>query len=367
MFELHAATYHEQQTDLLKLQKHIGNLQKQIRKDTRLRDESQLLLEKIDQDIASTRHQLLQNKANLEKSDQRISKLDTQQEVALNRMGDQQRQLAALLKLAHQNQQTPALKLFLNQSDPSKLGRQMVYYRHIMQAQEQEVGVLTSQVRAYVELLQSASLEKNNLLKLQDKNKQHLLDLEKSRKQRSSLVLQLAANIKDQSGEMQKLAAEENALHKILAELERTLESFPDTRQQAFKSFRGKLVWPVSGKVLHRYGQPRVNGQKIKWKGVFVSAERSTEVRAVAYGRVVYADWLPGHGLITILDHGDNYLSLYANSEMLFKEVGAWVQSGEVIATVGDSGGNKNTGLYFEIRRGKTAMNPTSWFKTRSP
>lgn len=364
---LSAASLQQQQNDLRKLQKRIGNLQKQIKKDTRLRDQSQALLEKIDRDIEATHHTLLQNKADFEKNEKRIQELDQEQEKALGRMGKQQQQLAAILKLAHQNRQKPALKMVLDEKDPAKIGRNMTYFRYLMQANEQKVVHLTSQVSAYVELLDKAKQEQVLRQTLQEKNKTNLQELRQSRTKRASLVNQLAANIKNQSSEVKKLESDENALNRVIAELERILESFPDTRQQAFKKFRGQLAWPIKGKLQNRFGQRRIPGQKIKWKGVFIEAARGTEVRAVAYGRVVYADWLPGHGLITILDHGDNYLSLYANAEMLFKEVGVWVQSGEIIATVGDSGGKMNTGLYFEIRRSKIAMNPSSWFKTRTP
>ncbi len=364
---VHAASYTEQQETLRKLQNRIKNLQKQIRKDTRLRDESQSQLENIDLDIAKTRSELDKNITQIEKSNFRISALAEEETAALNKMGAQQKQLAAMLKAAHQNQQTPVLKLFLSEKDPAKLSRQMVYYKHLMQAQEGEISSITKQVRGYVSLLDDAREEKAQLEGLQTKNEKDLKLLEQSRKQRQILVSQLAANIKTQTSEANKLNAEEKALNKILAELTRTLESFPKNSQLSFKSLRGKLQWPVKGKLLHRYGQNRVSGQNIKWKGLFVQAKRDTPVRAVAYGRIVYADWLPGLGLLTILEHSDNYLSLYANTEMLYKDVGAWVQAGEIIATTGDSGGNKNTGLYFEIRRGKSSLNPSPWFSNKLP
>ena len=364
---LQAASFTEQQDSLRKLQKRINNLQKQIRKDTRLRDESQSLLETIDLDIAKSRTQLEKNQSEIKKSNFRISALADEEAAALDKMGEQQKQLAALLKLAHQNQQTPALKLLLNEKNPAKLSRQMVYYRHIMQAQEGQISSITQQVRGFVSLLDAAKKEKTQLEILQSKNQQDLNSLEQTRSQRKILVTQLAANIKTQTAEVNTLDAQEKALNKIIAELTRTLETFPEISQINFKALRGKLNWPVKGKLLHRYGQNRISGQNIKWKGVFVEAKRDTPVRAVAYGRVVYADWLPGLGLLTILEHGNNYMSLYANTEFLYKDVGAWVQAGEVIATTGDSGGNKNTGLYFEIRRGKSSLNPSPWFATSKP
>ena len=318
-------------------------------------------------DIAKTRAQLNKNLDEIKKSNFRISALADEETAALNKMGMQQKQLAAMLKLAHQNQQTPVLKLFLNERDPAKLSRKMVYYKHFMQAQEVQISSVTQQVRSFVSLLDAAKTEKNQLEILQKNKQQDLTSLEQIRQKRQTLVTQLASNIKTQTSEVNKLDAEEKALNKILAELTRTLETFPDTSQISFKALRGKLNWPVKGKLLHRYGQNRIAGQNIKWRGVFVQAKRNTPVRAVAYGRVVYADWLPGLGLLTILEHSNNHMSLYANAEILYKDLGAWVQAGEIIASTGDSGGNKNTGLYFEIRRGKSSLNPSSWFSTREP
>lgn len=325
------------------------------------------MLETIDLDIAKLRSQLEKNQDEIKKSNFRISALAVEEAAALDKMGEQQKQLAALLKLAHQNQQTPALKLLLNETNPAKLSRQMVYYKHLMQAQEGQISSITQQVRGFVSLLDAAKIEKTQLEILQTKNQHDLNSLEQSRKQRQVLVVQLAANIKTQTAEVNTLDAEEKTLNKIIAELTRTLETFPESSQINFKALRGKLQWPVQGELLHRYGQNRISGQNIKWKGIFVQAKRNTPVRAVAYGRVVYADWLPGLGLLTILEHGNSYMSLYANTEMLYKDVGAWVQAGEVIATTGDSGGNKNTGLYFEIRRGKSSQNPSPWFATNKP
>lgn len=364
---MQAASYTEQQESLRKLQNRIGNLQKQIRKDTRLRDESQTQLESIDLDIAKTRAELYKNANEIEKSNFRITALAEEEAAALSKMGGQQKQLAAMLKAAHQNQQTPGLKLFLSEKDPAKLSRQMVYYKHLMQAQERQISSITQQVRGYVSLLDNARTEKLQLESLQTKNQDDLDLLEQNRKQRQTLVSQLASNIKTQTSEANQLNAEEKVLNKILAELTRTLESFPKNSQINFKALRGKLQWPVKGKLLYRYGQNRVTGQNIKWKGIFVQAKRDTPVRAVAYGRVVYSDWLPGLGLLTILEHSNNYMTLYANTEILYKDVGAWVQAGEIIATTGDSGGNKNTGLYFEIRRGKSSLNPSPWLTKRQP
>jgi len=343
-FSISAASYNEQKEDLEKLQKRISNLQKQIRKDIRLRDESQSLLQTIDLDIAKTQSALDDNNKLIEKSQFRIKALAAEEQAALSAMGDQQQQLAAILKLAHKNQKTPVLKLFLDEKTPTQLARHMTYYKYLMQAQEGQINAITAEVRNFV-----------------------IQKLEKSRSQRQVLVKQLAANIKTQSVQVEQLEEQEETLNKIINELSKTLERFPDNTLQSSKKLRGTLTWPVAGTIQHRFGQYRVSGQKVRWKGVFIKSERNIPIKAVAYGRVVYADWLPGMGLIAIVDHGDDYFSMYASAEILYKEVGAWVQTGDIIATTGDSGGNKSTGLYFEIRRGKTSLNPSPWFKNKNP
>jgi len=366
-FSISAASYNEQKEDLEKLQKRISNLQKQIRKDIRLRDESQSLLQTIDLDIAKTQSALDDNNKLIEKSQFRIKALAAEEQAALSAMGDQQQQLAAILKLAHKNQKTPVLKLFLDEKTPTQLARHMTYYKYLMQAQEGQINAITAEVRNFVSLLDTAKKEQIELTNLQEKDTQNLQKLEKSRSQRQVLVKQLAANIKTQSVQVEQLEEQEETLNKIINELSKTLERFPDNTLQSFKKLRGTLTWPVAGTIQHRFGQYRVSGQKVRWKGVFIKSERNIPIKAVAYGRVVYADWLPGMGLIAIVDHGDDYFSMYASAEILYKEVGAWVQTGDIIATTGDSGGNKSTGLYFEIRRGKTSLNPSPWFKNKNP
>lgn len=141
------------------------------------------------------------------------------------------------------------------------------------------------------------------------------------------------------------------------------LKAFPVASRDAFPKLKGRLAWPLNGRLLADYGQPRA-GAKVKWNGVLIRAERGRDVRSIARGRVAYADWLPGLGLLTVLEHSDGYISLYGHNETLTHQVGEWVNAGEVLATVGDSGGQPQTALYFEIRRGRKPLNPHGWFKS---
>ena len=124
-------------------------------------------------------------------------------------------------------------------------------------------------------------------------------------------------------------------------------------------------MWPVGGHLAARFGQVRAGG--LKWDGMLIDTQRGADVRAVYRGRVIYADWLPGLGLLTIIDHGDGYLSLYGHNDRLFKAAGDTVSAGDVIAASGDSGGSSRPQLYFEIRKGSRPVDPGPWFRQSAP
>ena len=150
-----------------------------------------------------------------------------------------------------------------------------------------------------------------------------------------------------------------------LRELRRAAPQFPSDARSPFAAMRGKLAWPTSGRLIARFGQQRAG--TVRWEGVLISATRGTPVRAVYRGRVVYADWLAGLGLLLIIDHGGGFLSLYGHNEQLFRGVGDQVAPGDTVASVGDSGGRTQPELYFEIRQGARPLDPAPWFRDRQP
>ena len=179
------------------------------------------------------------------------------------------------------------------------------------------------------------------------------------------MLAALATRMQQEGEEIERLAAEEKDLTRLIAELTSILSDYPITSDAPFTELKGGLTWPVAGTLLHDFGQPRAGGG-LKWNGVVLAASRGSEVRAVYHGRVVFADWLAGLGLLVIVDHGDGYMTLYGYNETTLKSTGDWVAPGDVIATVGDSGGQARAGLYFEIRQGAKPVNPKAWI-TRQP
>ena len=191
------------------------------------------------------------------------------------------------------------------------------------------------------------------------------LGAEEAQKERRELLASLQNKLATEGREIERLAAQEKDLARLIAELTSILSDYPISAEEPFEEYRGRLTWPVAGSLVRDFGQPRVGGQ-LKWNGVVLAADRGREVRAVYHGRVAFADWLAGMGLLVIVDHGDGYMTLYGYNETILKSAGDWVAPGDVLATVGDSGGQAQPGLYFEIRQGTRPLNPRRWV-TRRP
>jgi septal ring factor EnvC (AmiA/AmiB activator) len=180
----------------------------------------------------------------------------------------------------------------------------------------------------------------------------------------------VAAEVRQSRKEIKVLRADERRLARLVEELGRVIsarvERTPqaDARKEPFSKLRGRLSLPVRGELIGRFGAPR-GATGTEAKGVFIRAPEGQAVRAIARGQVVYADWMRGFGNLLIVDHGEAYLSIYANNESVLKQVGELVAPGEAIATTGASGGNEETGLYFEMRHLGRAFDPLRWVKLK--
>ena len=190
-------------------------------------------------------------------------------------------------------------------------------------------------------------------------------ELEKARAQRGKVLVSLEQEAQNRVQSLARLQRQQAALEAVLKEINRALERFSAGPNDAFAKLRGKLGWPVEGRLAARFGEIRAGS--VRWNGVLVAAERGTPVRAIHAGRVAYADWLPGLGQLLIIDHGGGYLSLYGHNDQLYKSAGATVTPGEVVAAVGDTGGRDQPELYFEIRSGGKPIDPRPWFNRPNP
>lgn len=251
------------------------------------------------------------------------------------------------------------LKLLLNQHDPATLGRLMTYYRYMSEFRGNNISAVNSHITELSDLRSQAAKEEDRLVGLARARFAELTELNAAQENRQELLAALKTRIAEEGSEIDRLAAEEQDLARLIAELTSILSDYPITSEEPFSTLRGKLTWPIAGSLVHDFGQPRAGG--LKWNGVVLSAPRGREVRSIYHGRVAFADWLAGMGLLVIVDHGDGFLTLYGYNETTLKSAGDWVAPGDVIATVGDSGGQQQTGLYFEVRQGTKPVNPRSW------
>lgn len=273
--------------------------------------------------------------------------------------------LAAQVRAAYMSGNQEKIKLLLNQRDPATLGRVMTYYNYLNDYRAGNIETVSARIRELAQLRSQVAAEEARLADLAKLQQQDLREISEVQDERTALLAALKNKLATEGREIDGLAAQEKDLARLIAELTSILSDYPISSEEPFSEHRGRLTWPVAGNLLHDFGQPRVGGH-LKWNGVVLAAPRGREVRSVYHGRVAFADWLAGLGLLVIVDHGDGYMTLYGYNETILKNTGDWVAPGDVIATVGDSGGQTQSALYFEIRKGKDPVNPRRWV-TRRP
>jgi len=269
---------------------------------------------------------------------------------------DAQREaLAAQVRAAYLIGQQEQLKLLLNQSDPAGAGRMLAFYGYFARARGAKIEEIRAQVARVQELVAAVEEVSAKLRQLQADTLQEMKDLQQARAERVAALSAVTQQVSSGNQELEQLKREEQAEEALLADLARVLQDFPVDTQQSFAALRGKLPWPVPGKL---------NGGQsgLRRNGVLIASVRGTKVRAPYFGRVVYADWLQGLGLLLVIAHSGNYMTLYGHAEVLYKSVGDWVVPGDVIAALGDSGG-ATPQLYFEIRDGRKTVDPKAWLK----
>jgi murein hydrolase activator len=287
-------------------------------------------------------------------------KRDAQATVAKGRSA-----LAGQMRAAYLIGHEEPLKLLLNQRDAARAGRMFVYYSYFGRERAEEIHSIEANVTRLDELDTELAAQDAKLAELEKQQRTELASVEQARSRRTVVLANLEAQSHTHAQNLERLRSQQAGLEKLLHELREALAKYPVDTNSAFGQLRGKLAWPVSGHVVARFGDTRAGG--VKWDGVLVATERGASVKAVYQGRVIYADWLPGLGLLTIVDHGDGYMSLYGHNERLYKAVGEKVTAGDAIASAGDSGGSSRPELYFEIRKGGKPVDPRPWFKAGEP
>jgi septal ring factor EnvC (AmiA/AmiB activator) len=296
----------------------------------------------------------------------KLDDLVGQRSVLEAKLKDQRDALAALLRSAYAMGRDEELKLLLAQDSIDDISRMLAYYRYFERARVHEIDGLLNDLAALARLQTEIEQESAQIKQARDERAVQQQQLEGEREQRQHVLAELEATLKDQTARLAALGKDEKALLELLAKLRDIFADIPQhlAGAEPFANLRGRLGWPLHGKIVERFGAA-AEGEHAS-QGVLIAAKDGSEVRAVSHGRVVYADWLRGYGLLLILDHGDGYLSLYGYNETLLKDVGDWVDANEAVATSGDSGGRRTAGLYFELRHDGKPVDPAVWLRSYS-
>lgn len=362
--------------ELKELRGRINKLQQQLSESEESKSEAADALRESERAISEANRRLFELSNQQRQVRGSLSRLEQQKASTLENRSTQETLLAKLLYQQYVSGQPEALRLILNRRDPNQLSRDMVYLSYVTRARTDVIAALRRDLSDLEQLSAETQSKGQELEQLErDESDQKKL-IEDQRRARSALLDKVSGDIRQQRKEIGRLQQNEARLAKLVQRLARELarahvkkpgrsrnqqvpEPLPDGIGP-FAELKGRLKLPVIGELANRYGSPRAD-TGMSWKGLFIAARSGQEVRAVADGRVVFADWLRGFGNLMILDHGNGYMSLYGNNEALVRQVGDEVKTGDPIASVGATGGNPETGLYFELRfRGKP-FDPLSW------
>ncbi|MFT5450650.1 MAG: septal ring factor EnvC (AmiA/AmiB activator) [Enterobacterales bacterium] len=348
---------------LSELQEKIKQLQKNQAKNRSSLTKEQQALKGTDVLIGKSRRSLEKNRATLRKSRSNLSSLIVQRKRLNKDKTKQQSALADQIRAAYAGGKQEYLKLLFNQEDPSKLGRTLVYYEYLNKARTEKIEALNQTLEKLVQVEKEITTEQKQLVALESELEQENTRLAGLKNKRQQAIIALNRSFKDNSKRLKEWHQNESDLISLLDALKKTVaRMLPEESLNGLSSLRGKLNWPVEGLVKESFGRSR-GSDKIRWSGVLISAKEGAPVSAIHHGRIVYSDYLRGFGLITIIDHGNGYMSLYGHNEALYKQPGDWVEAGEQVATVGQSGGYPSTGLYFEIRLKSKALNPVRFIR----
>ena len=360
------ATAGQTQAQLRALQERIERVSRDVGRDAIERDRLARRLRDAELAVAATRADLdgLREQEALHSA--RRAALAAEREQVNTQLARARAGLAAQLRVAYLIGRHEPLQLLLNQRDPAAAARLYTWYGYFGRARAAQIASIAQQVQQIDALDAELAAQETALLELSNARRQQLGQLETGRTQRRAALDSLQSEARSHSASLARLRAQQADLERLLRELLQAARPGPAPDNASnFGRLRGRLDWPVAGQVVANFGQQRASG--VNWQGLVVAAEHGAPVRAIAAGRVIYADWLPGLGLLAIVDHGEGYLSLYGYNDQLRKAAGEAVAANEVIAAAGDTGGRSRAELYFEIRRAGQPVDPRPWFRRSRP
>lgn len=355
---------HQQQ--LQQLQQQVERLQAELAAGRQQQSEQQKALVETEQTLGRVAREVRETEQSLRHAQQELAELSAEQAALEQQLEEQRESIEALLRLAYQQNNQPLIKLLLSGQRPEDMARQMRYFAILNADQQAQLNQWLQRSERLVVVID----EQRQLAQQLEQDRQQQLvqqeELTRQKNRRAQILANLTAEVSETEVELERTRAEQAQLDELVERMEAELAdlSLDFPAGEAINSARGRLPWPVEGRLKARYGAQMINST-LTWQGWLIDAKEGEEARAVHHGRVVFAEYLTGFGLLMILDHGDGILTLYGRNQSLLRTVGEWVNAGDPIAEVGLSGGFNESGLYFEMRRNGQPENPANWLVSR--
>lgn len=360
-FALAAKTPSE--TDLKRLKANIEKAQKRLVQSQGQSNQLQQSLRKAETEMAQLSRSVNLLNEKTQQQQKTLQALQAEEKSLNDKKQQQESSVYEQIVLSYRMGREPNIKLLLNQESPEQLNRMRMYADYFNRAHVEALAAYQQVLKQIASNKEAIEKHAANLLASKEQLIKQQRQLQDSYKQRSQALADIQRNIHSDKQQIQQWQQEQKQLEALLRSVNEAIGNIRlPSDSIAFHSARGKLPWPTQGKLDARYGKTRSPGD-MRWEGVALLAPAGQGVSAIHHGRVVFADWFRGKGLLLIIDHGDGYMSLYAHNQSLLKEPGDWVSAGEKIATVGNSGGLAKAELYFEIRHQGKPVNPTQWLR----
>lgn len=348
---------------LEKLKKAMAELKKELESTRSERDKLQKTLETSEKDIGdlSKKARVLQQE--LKERQQNLNELREERSQLNQRKQSQQAHVGQHINAAYRLGSQGSLRLLLNQQDPTAVARNLKYYDYVIRARSDRISEFKTTIERINSIEPEIAFQTSKLEASHQQLSAKRQQLQSAQERRRQTLARLNADISSQGEELKSMNRDRSRLEQLLNQVAEWLNDIDVPQAEGdFASFKGKLPWPTNGRVLKNFGTTRVSN-KLRWQGLLIGSTEGSPVTAIHHGRIVFSDYLRGHGLLIIIDHGGGYLSLYAHNQALYKELGEWVDGGDVIASVGTSGGQQQSALYFELRYKGQPTNPSRWFK----
>ena len=407
------------ETEHAELRKKLNDLKQDIQNTESAKQHAVDALAESEEAISKANRKLYELSAEQQQTQQKLTDLALQQQQLQQQVEQQKKQFSSLLRQEYQTGNSDRLKLILSGDNPNRINRELQYLGYLSQSQNKLISQLRENLAAVERNKHATQNAKQDLDDIASEQQQQKADLVKEQAKRASLISQLASKLSAQRKEAGQLQKNEQRLASLvdklnhLIEEQRKADQLKEEKRRAeqlaleqkrkaaleakttnknasgksgtveappasiqvtktpeigsdnsqFAQLKGHLRLPAKGELTAKYGSAR--GEGTTWKGLFIRASEGTEIKSIAPGKVIFAEWLRGFGNLIILDHGAQYMSIYGNNQSLLKQAGDTVSAGEVIATVGNSGGNEQSGLYFELRYQGKAFDPLSWINLK--